>query len=253
VFERGLAIRAEDRYPTAMDFARSLYEACQPALDVCISRRPEAAPATEVETRVETRRTRASASVVAETLRLGSPGSRREAALLLDSNPSAAQVYVDGVPLGATPVSGHEVCFGRHVVRMEAEGREAVSVEVEVGREDALRAITVGLPLPQPSAGSIRPGQFVEFGPDVTPPRRIAGQAPEYPEAAKERGLEGSPMVDVWISETGDVIDLAIADSAGANLDDALLRAVAGWRFEPATVDGVPVSVRMRVQHVFRR
>jgi protein TonB len=70
---------------------------------------------------------------------------------------------------------------------------------------------------------------------------------------ARERGLEGSPVVEVWINETGDVMDVAIVESAGATLDDAVLQAVAGWRFSPATLQGIPVSVRMTVQHLFRR
>jgi TonB family protein len=179
--------------------------------------------------------------------------SEREGVLALDSDPPGARVYLDGTPVGETPISDCGVSFGRHVVRMEADGRDAVSADLEVTREKPLRAIAISLPLPQASASSIRPGQLVEFGPEVTPPRRVAGATPEYPEAARERGMEGSPVVEVWISETGDVIDLAIVESAGASLDDALLQAVAGWHFEPATVRGVPVSIRMSVQHVFRR
>jgi TonB family protein len=59
--------------------------------------------------------------------------------------------------------------------------------------------------------------------------------------------------VEVWVSETGDVIDVALVESAGAILDGALLEAVASWRFAPATLDDVPVSVRVEVQHLFRR
>ena len=45
--------------------------------------------------------------------------------------------------------------------------------------------------------------------------------------------MEGSPVVEVWIDETGDVIDVAILESAGAMLDGAVLEAVAGWKFRP--------------------
>jgi outer membrane biosynthesis protein TonB len=41
-------------------------------------------------------------------------------------------------------------------------------------------------------------------------------------------------------------------DSAGAALDGALLEAVAGWRFTPPLLRGVPVSMRVTVQHLFR-
>jgi protein TonB len=107
--------------------------------------------------------------------------------------------------------------------------------------------------MPRSEDGSVRPGQFVPFGPGVNPPRRLAGALPAYPEAARERGLEGAPVVEVWISETGDVMDVAIVESAGATLDSALLEAVAGWKYAPATLRGVAVSVRFTIQHLFRR
>ena len=93
----------------------------------------------------------------------------------------------------------------------------------------------------------------VTFGADVTPPTRASGAIPVYPPAALERGLEGSPVVEIWIDEKGNVMDVAILESAGAMLDGAVLEAVAGWKFTPASVNGTPVSVRMTLQHLFRR
>jgi TonB family protein len=60
-------------------------------------------------------------------------------------------------------------------------------------------------------------------------------------------------VVELWVSELGDVINAAIVESAGATLDNALLSAVARWRFVPATLRGVPVTMRITVQHLFRR
>ena len=80
----------------------------------------------------------------------------------------------------------------------------------------------------------------------------MSGALPAYPPGARERGLAGSPTVEVWIGEKGEVMDLAIVESAGATLDGALLDAVSQWRFTPARVRGVPVSVRLTVQHHFR-
>ena len=48
-------------------------------------------------------------------------------------------------------------------------------------------------------------------------------------------------------------MDVAILESAGATLDGALLEAVTGWKFAPATLRGVPVSMRFTIQHLFRR
>jgi protein TonB len=87
----------------------------------------------------------------------------------------------------------------------------------------------------------------------VTPPRRISGTVPAYPSAARARGLEGAPVVEVWVGETGQVVDVAIVESAGELLDTAVLEGVAGWQFTPARLRGVAVSVRITFQHLFRR
>jgi TonB family protein len=178
---------------------------------------------------------------------------QREGVLLLDSDPPGARISVDGAPLGKAPLSGVEVSFGRHVIRMEVEGRPPVSAEIEMRPERPLKGITFTLPSAESEGSAVKPGQFVPFGPDVVPPARVEGVLPAYPPAARERGMEGAPVVEVWVSETGHVMDVAIVESAGGTLDGALLEAVAGWRFTPATLNGVPVSVRMTVQHLFRR
>jgi TonB family protein len=99
----------------------------------------------------------------------------------------------------------------------------------------------------------VRPGQLVSFGPEVQPPVRISGPVPRIPETARERGLEGTPAAEVWVSETGEVFNTALVESAGKLLDEALITAVSRWRFAPATLRGVPVSVRIVIQHHFRR
>jgi protein TonB len=91
------------------------------------------------------------------------------------------------------------------------------------------------------------------FGPGMVPPRRVSGNPPAYPEAARIAGLEGTSVADVWIDEGGGVGGASVRQSAGELLDRALLEAVAGWRFVPATLEGRPVAVRFVVRHAFRR
>jgi serine/threonine-protein kinase len=265
VFARAFAPRPKDRHSRAMDFARALHEALSPVLEIEVVHRgeseaptrllggagPAPRPARPEKAAAPSPLPAPRASARGTMLAGSTPG--HEGLLLLDSDPSGARVYVDGMPVGQTPVAGVELAFGRHVVRMEAEGREPVSAEVELKPERSLKSVAFTLPVPHTEDGTVRKGQFVSFGPGVTPPRRIAGTLPAYPEAARERGLEGAPSVEVWVSEAGDIIDVAILESAGATLDGALLEAVAGWRFAPASLRGVPVSVRFTIQHLFRR
>ncbi len=255
VFAVAFAVRPQDRYPRAMDFARDLYAAAQPVLSLEIHHNPDApAPlaSTAVESGAAVTRT-GTLPATARTIRMPVEATAREAVLLLDSDPAGARVYLDGQPVGETPLAGVETTLGRHVLRMEAEGRDPVSAEVEIERARPLRALSFTLPRPRSAGEALRPGQLVSFGPGMVPPVRLAGATPSYPAAALERGLEGAPVVEVWIDEGGNVIDVAMVESAGALLDAAVLEAVASWRFAPARVGDVPVSVRLTLQHLFRR
>jgi TonB family protein len=259
VFARVFAPKPAERHAKAMDFARELQDCMKPVQELEVTHKGEAASPTRIEAQATTVK-QASPRLAAAAAAASAPNAltplvpaRREGVLMLDSDPTGAQVYVDGRAVGQAPIAGLELTFGRHVVRMEAAGREAVSAEVELPRERALKAVTFTLPMPGGDDGSVRPGQLVPFGPEVVPPRRVAGELPAYPEAAREKGLEGSPSVELWVSETGEVADVAIVESAGALLDGALLQAVAGWRFSPPSCRGVPVSLRITVQHLFRR
>jgi len=255
VFVRAFATSPADRYPHALDFARDLHAAAQPAFDLEVTYPTGETSPTRAGASAPTLKSARTATAPASP-----PGENTiphaaggEAVLALDSDPPGAEVYIDGQRVGRAPQPGLGVSFGRHQVRMEARGRAGITTEIELTAARPLQALTCTLPLPVADPGGVRPGQLVDFGPKVTPPRRIAGETPAYPEAARERGIEGSVVVEVWIGETGDVIETALIESAGGALDAALLQAVAGWRFTPATLGGVPVSVRLTVRHVFRR
>jgi TonB family protein len=260
VFGGAFAVKPQDRYGSAMDFARDLYAAAESVLDLNVGvdhAAGDAQPAAEIGTTLvaPVPMPPHPSSPTARTVRMPveSTQTGREGVLIVDSEPCGAEVYLDGKPVGATPVAGVEVTYGRHVLRVDAADRDPVSAEVEVKREQPLKVLSFTLPQRRSGGDEIRAGQFVTFGPDVTPPRRQSGSIPVYPPAALERGLEGSPVVEIWIDEKGNVMDVAILESAGAMLDGAVLEAVAGWKFTPATVGDTPVSVRMTLQHLFRR
>jgi TonB family protein len=53
------------------------------------------------------------------------------------------------------------------------------------------------------------------------------------------------------VTEDGRPTGLEVIESAGEVLDQALLEALADWRFAPARLDGEPVRVRWRVRQHF--
>lgn len=68
---------------------------------------------------------------------------------------------------------------------------------------------------------------------------------PKYPSGSKRRSQEGWVMLSFVIRKNGRVADPLIEDSSGeSDFDKSALKAVKGWRYEPATLDGEPVEQR---------
>lgn len=84
---------------------------------------------------------------------------------------------------------------------------------------------------------------------DVIPLVRIN---PDYPPRALSRGLEGWVQVQFTITATGTVKDPVVVDAMPKNIfDDAALKAIARWRYNPKVENGVAVE-RVGVQTIIR-
>src|SRR5688572_2003731 len=80
---------------------------------------------------------------------------------------------------------------------------------------------------------------------DVIPLVRIN---PDYPPRALSRGLEGWVQVQFTITATGTVKDPVVVDAMPKNIfDDAALKAIARWRYNPKVENGTAVE-RVGVQ-----
>jgi periplasmic protein TonB len=92
----------------------------------------------------------------------------------------------------------------------------------------------------QMSAGSDR---------DVIPLVRIN---PDYPPRALSRGLEGWVQVQFTITATGTVKDPVVVNAMPKSIfDDAALKAIARWRYNPKVEGGTAVE-RVGVQTIIR-
>jgi len=58
-------------------------------------------------------------------------------------------------------------------------------------------------------------------------------------------------LVRFIVSETGEVSDIVVVESAGKVVDDVVVAAVRGWKFEPATKGGVRVKVETSFRQTF--
>ncbi len=101
-------------------------------------------------------------------------------------------------------------------------------------------------------AGSMRTRMTVSGGGsdrDVMPLVRIE---PEYPRRAADQGLEGWVLLQFTITPLGTVRDAVVIDSSPKRIfDDAAVRAVLRWKYNPKIDEGVAVE-RRGVQVVLR-
>ena len=74
---------------------------------------------------------------------------------------------------------------------------------------------------------------------------------PEYPYAAKSAGLTGTVVVEFIVDTTGRVHDANVVNSTDRIFNEAAVRAILRWRFEPGKSGGRVVSFRMAVPVVF--
>lgn len=91
----------------------------------------------------------------------------------------------------------------------------------------------------------------------VTEPRGFAGYrnnpAPEYPALAQDRGLQGQVILKVQVLASGKPAAINVDKSSGHKiLDDAAIKAVQGWAFEPAKRGQTPIDGWVKVPLNFK-
>jgi len=180
------------------------------------------------------------------------------AILSITSTPSPALVLVDGKEVGRTPLAELALEEGIHQVEVRHRGHESFRTRVEARLGESLHYVARLNPVAAPRPAVKTPEsaalpRVAELGePGVSPPRKISGEFARYPEAARKRKVSGIVTVSMVISEAGFPEELQVVESGGPLLDEAVLKAVEKWRFEPASRDGRPVRLRYRVRQHFR-
>lgn len=93
--------------------------------------------------------------------------------------------------------------------------------------------------------------QCTSADPVLIPPSIAEFIEATYPPAAQAEEREATVGLAVTIGTEGEVVDAEVVDSAGDEFDGAALDAVRRFRFNAATRDGVPFTVRIRYNYVF--
>ena len=102
--------------------------------------------------------------------------------------------------------------------------------------------------------------EFLSPTPPQPPPVAVAGQleparllsspVPSYPPIARSQSTQGVVVINAEVNEQGRVIDMKFI-SGPALLRSAAMDAVRNWRYEPARLDGQPISTRVQVSVKF--
>jgi len=83
-----------------------------------------------------------------------------------------------------------------------------------------------------------------QVGGGITPPRRFGNAV--YPVEAMAADIDGVVTAEITVNEQGIVADARVLKSNPV-LDEAALKAVREWRYDPTMVDGRAVPVKMTV------
>lgn len=98
------------------------------------------------------------------------------------------------------------------------------------------------------TSSTVNPAKEPAYQPPRADAAYFVNPKPNYPRAARQRGLEGVVRLDLDIDSEGCVTAIALAASSGAeSLDRAAIQAVKDWRFRPAMQDGRPIAARVQV------
>jgi len=81
----------------------------------------------------------------------------------------------------------------------------------------------------------------IEADPDVTAGKRLSAPQPSAPRSG---AAEGVACAHVTINTEGKVVEAEVVYSTSQEFGRNFKRALARWRYEPATRDGAPVEVR---------
>jgi len=77
----------------------------------------------------------------------------------------------------------------------------------------------------------------------VSPPVTVDQNVPGMPPALRAimRSTKKTGVLDIVIDESGHVVDVTMRQSLHSAYDSMVVRSAAHWKYQPATVDGVPV------------
>jgi TonB family protein len=93
--------------------------------------------------------------------------------------------------------------------------------------------------------------QGVEPGKGLTPPKLHKFVEAVYPVDKQKSGVEAKVVLSIEVGDNGKVGSVEVVGSAGPDFDAAAVAAAKQFEFEPATMDGVAIPVKIQYAYKF--
>jgi TonB family protein len=193
------------------------------------------------------------------------------------SAPTASNgTSTSGTPLGTTGTPASAASGASHASRApSAQGSDTQRRQPDTERDSASAAATTvsttfsGRTLEDSNAGAStqtlatpsqamatpvprRPGSAAAQS-ETQEARLIQHVAADYPPEAARKGVEGSVDVSFTISPEGKVSDITVTSAVPSDIfNRAAIAAVRRWKYEPKTVNGVPVEAHQQLRLQFK-
>ena len=126
-----------------------------------------------------------------------------------------------------------------------SDAAPALPGEVPASLETPISGVLTSRPIPVPVAGSPVVGGEVQVA------RLIKSVPPTYPALAKSNHVAGDVTMDALVDPAGNVTNVKVI-SGPTLLQEAAMAALRQWKYEPARLDGRPVSFHLNVTVKFR-
>jgi TonB family protein len=153
----------------------------------------------------------------------------------------------------AVPPAGSLLVYdnGKEVFRMPPAAEGEAESATGTNESGAQSAVPGAVPGEVQRASAVEPAGILELAPEAAQGSLVHRVEPEYPEEARQQGIQGPVVLEVRIGRDGAIQDVKLV-SGPSLLANAAIAAVKQWRFKPRVRKGQAVEMQTRVTLNFR-
>lgn len=186
----------------------------------------------------------------------------RKSKLNIATTPSGADVYLDGVKAGKTPMSGYEVPYGKHKIRVSKSGYDDIEETFTFGKAgvDIKKVMPKSVEniVVEEKAEEEEIFEFVQENPEF--PGGTAALTKylvdniKYPRISRDNGSQGRVFLRFIVNKDGSVTNVEVLKSSGdAYLDREAVRVVKSMpKWKPGRQRGKAVNVKYTLPVSFK-